>query len=105
ARLCPHPQITARCNLQRESFPQIAPLADVAPIQMKPLDAPVLTVGHIKNPIPVDGDPVRQMELPRPFSRRSPFANPLASAVVLETPRVGIPIRNEDAPARGEGDI
>src|SRR3989442_1624381 len=75
------------------------------PIEAEALNAAVFAVGDIDDSVPIDSDPVRQVELARAGSGRAPFADSFARAVVFQYPRIGVPIGNKDASAEGEGDV
>ena len=75
------------------------------PIEAEALNAAVFAVGDIDDSVPIDSDPVRQVELARAGSGRAPFADSFARGVVFQDPCIGVPIGNKDASAGGEGDV
>src|SRR5439155_24532545 len=75
------------------------------PIEAEALNAAVFAVGDIDDSVPIDGDPVRQVELAPAGSGRAPFADSFARGVVFQDPCIGVPIGNKDASAGGEGDV
>src|SRR6266571_6973313 len=94
---CGDPQISGRCNLQREGLAQVGPFAEVVSIEVEALDASVFPIGDIDDILRIDSDAVRQVKLARSGSGRAPLAHALALGSVLENARIGIAVGNEDA--------
>src|SRR6266516_922769 len=68
------------------------------------LNATIFTVGHIDDPLSIDGDGMRNPELSRTVTRRAPFPQSLACFAIFNDPGVRVTIGNEYSIVR-EGNV
>ena len=98
-----HPQRAAG-HLQRKRAAEVGPLAQIMSVQIETLDAGVSPIRDVEC-FPVIGDPMRDVELPRPGSGAAPHLDALALGCIFQNARVAVAVGDEQPPVGAEGDI
>ena len=95
--------VTIKRNCVWSTEERTLPLCEIASRAIKNLDARIFPVGHIDIASPVEGDPMRQIELtgPRPF--RSPLEQKSSLGRELHNSRVSISVTHVKRPVMGDG--
>src|SRR6476646_9716409 len=91
--LGPNPQRSAT-ECDRRHLAQMIPLSQVLSVQIETLQAGVVTICYVDDPLIVYRNPVRLVELSRTGSRTAPLPDAFAFAVVFENAGVAVAVRD-----------
>src|ERR1700687_1221412 len=97
----PHPRVETQFGHQNVFVPvdehltrprDIPPFPKVLAVRREKLNATILAVSHVDGPLPVHGDPVRNLELTRTASDLPPGEKQPPLRRELVNPRIAVPI-------------